>query len=282
MTGREIGNAPDLCCCRNTTLSPYLTMTPTSDEKPPCLAVFHGNGGYPKERKRALETLTVGAKYVIVSGTISQSYTSLTLQGIPGTWNSTMFDFDWESAPLQSGYLGMAVHPEPPEYVPSPKVETEAQDMLIRTQIELLQLKEQQQRSRRRVRELEEELEKEANRRLFYHRVLTQAVLTHSGELTVDPARALEAMNETRVLEFGQGGVRLVDMHTYGAAPAEESILREQIREGFNRAYWEETNPEDKAFLARVDAILNIGEEEDDAAAAIAAKNEKEAAPPVV
>ena len=44
----------------------------------------------------------------------------------------------------------------------------------------------------------------------FLHRVLVQAVLTHGGELPVDPSLADQAKADTRRLEFGGGGVRLV------------------------------------------------------------------------
>lgn len=45
----------------------------------------------------------------------------------------------------------------------------------------------------------------------FYTRVLKQAVLTHGGELRVDPSLSGEADRDTRTLEFGAGGVRLID-----------------------------------------------------------------------
>lgn len=49
------------------------------------------------------------------------------------------------------------------------------------------------------------------NNQEFMHRVMVQAVLTAGGELRVDPALADQAKTERRKLEFGAGGVRLVD-----------------------------------------------------------------------
>jgi hypothetical protein len=44
----------------------------------------------------------------------------------------------------------------------------------------------------------------------FYARVLRQAVLTHGGELRVDPSLSDQARQDTRALEFNGGGVRLI------------------------------------------------------------------------
>jgi len=46
----------------------------------------------------------------------------------------------------------------------------------------------------------------------FYEMVLRQAVLTHGGELRVDPSLMEAANADRRALVFGQGGVRLVDL----------------------------------------------------------------------
>ena len=42
-------------------------------------------------------------------------------------------------------------------------------------------------------------------------RVITQACLTHGGEIKVDPGLANEAMTTRKVLEIGGGGIRLID-----------------------------------------------------------------------
>ena len=44
----------------------------------------------------------------------------------------------------------------------------------------------------------------------YLYRILVQAVLTHGGNLPVDPHLADQAKAEKRRLEFGDGGVRLV------------------------------------------------------------------------
>lgn len=45
----------------------------------------------------------------------------------------------------------------------------------------------------------------------FYLRVLKQAVLTNNGELVIDIFLADKAKNETRKLEFYDGGVRFMN-----------------------------------------------------------------------
>ena len=45
----------------------------------------------------------------------------------------------------------------------------------------------------------------------FIKRVMRQAVMTHGGELKVDPAMADQAKSDTRPLEYGGGAVRLVE-----------------------------------------------------------------------
>ena len=77
----------------------------------------------------------------------------------------------------------------------------------------------------------------------FLSRVLTQAVLTHGGELRVDPALAETARAETRLLEFGSGGVRLVEGSSLtrlsrgraldGVEAATYMKVREQVEEEF-------------------------------------------------
>jgi hypothetical protein len=70
-----------------------------------CYAIFTGQGGYPMENERANATFEVGKQYIITGGSIGQSSTSLKIEGFGGGWNSVMFDFDWESAPLVFSYL---------------------------------------------------------------------------------------------------------------------------------------------------------------------------------
>ena len=60
------------------------------------------------------------------------------------------------------------------------------------------------------VREALQEAADTQNTLHFLNRILTQAVLTHGGELRVDPSLSEQAKAEKRRLEFGDGGVRLV------------------------------------------------------------------------
>ena len=76
-------------------------------ENKECWALFHGKGGYAYQNTEANELLTVGAKYKIIGGEIGRSSTSLVLEGQTGFWNSVMFDFDHDSAPLEKVYLGV-------------------------------------------------------------------------------------------------------------------------------------------------------------------------------
>ena len=82
-----------------------------------CYAIFTGQGGYPMENDRANATFEVGKQYIITGGSIRQSSTSLEIEGYGGGWNSVMFDFDWEGAPLVFPYLtsrynAQPIHPE--------------------------------------------------------------------------------------------------------------------------------------------------------------------------
>ncbi len=76
-------------------------------ENKECWATFHGKGGYSYQNKEANQLLTVGEKYKIIGGELGRSSTSLVFEGIPGFWNSVMFDFDQETAPLEPTYLGV-------------------------------------------------------------------------------------------------------------------------------------------------------------------------------
>jgi hypothetical protein len=50
-------------------------------------------------------------------------------------------------------------------------------------------------------------LQRAENLNRHYERVLRQAVLTHGGKLTIDPARGEEAIKSTAELWIGGGGV---------------------------------------------------------------------------
>lgn len=77
-------------------------------ENQECWATFHGRGGYSYQNKEAHWLLDVGGKYRIIGGEIGRCSTSLILEGHAGFWNSVMFDFDHDSAPLEKTYLGVS------------------------------------------------------------------------------------------------------------------------------------------------------------------------------
>jgi hypothetical protein len=79
--------------------------TETADSSPAsCYAIFTGRGGYPDQNERANATFEVGKQYVITGGTVSQSSTALRIEGFASDWNSVLFEFDWDSAPLTFPY----------------------------------------------------------------------------------------------------------------------------------------------------------------------------------
>jgi hypothetical protein len=71
---------------------------------PACYAIFTGKGGYPAENAKANAAFVIGNRYVITSGTMGQSSTSLMIEGVEGSWNSVMFDYDEKSAPIENHY----------------------------------------------------------------------------------------------------------------------------------------------------------------------------------
>jgi len=70
-----------------------------------CYAIFHGDGGYPDERKRAKEVFRVGGQYKITGGTMGQTSTRLEIEGVDGSWNSVLFHYDETIAPVDCPYL---------------------------------------------------------------------------------------------------------------------------------------------------------------------------------
>jgi len=69
-----------------------------------CYAIFHGAGGYPNEQERARKVFRVGGQYRITEGTMGQSSTSITLEGVEGEWNSVLFHYDETIAPIDCPY----------------------------------------------------------------------------------------------------------------------------------------------------------------------------------
>lgn len=70
----------------------------------PCYAIFHGEGGYDNEREKALATFRIGGQYKIIGGSCDRCSTSLEIDGHPGNWNSVMFHYDSQIAPIKNYY----------------------------------------------------------------------------------------------------------------------------------------------------------------------------------
>lgn len=67
-------------------------------------ARFHGLGGWPGEASMAAAVLEHGKIYRVTGGSIGQSTTALELEGVPGNFNSAMFDLDPGTCPLRHPY----------------------------------------------------------------------------------------------------------------------------------------------------------------------------------
>lgn len=70
-------------------------------------ATFHGNGGYPSEQQRAAGWFVAGETYKVTGGRVGRFRTTLTFDGVPGEWNSVLFDYDHDqlSEILENDYL---------------------------------------------------------------------------------------------------------------------------------------------------------------------------------
>lgn len=68
-------------------------------EKDPCLTKFIGAGGYPDERTAAAKVFVVGKEYRCIGGSMGQSHTHIEIEGVPGGWNSVLFDIDVHHCP---------------------------------------------------------------------------------------------------------------------------------------------------------------------------------------
>lgn len=53
--------------------------------------VFWGVNGYQSDRDNAMTKLTVGAEYLVEAMDVGQSSSTVTLQGVAGSFNSVMF-----------------------------------------------------------------------------------------------------------------------------------------------------------------------------------------------
>jgi hypothetical protein len=73
----------------------------TTEPQPPCFATFLGRNGYELGLQQALKVLEVGKQYRVTGGSQGQSHTSLTLEGVDGSFNSVMFEYDEATAPIE-------------------------------------------------------------------------------------------------------------------------------------------------------------------------------------
>jgi hypothetical protein len=61
-------------------------------------AKFLNTGGHEFQRKKAAEIFDTEKEYRITGGSIGDSYSYFTFEGIEGTFNTVMFDTPWEEA----------------------------------------------------------------------------------------------------------------------------------------------------------------------------------------
>jgi hypothetical protein len=59
---------------------------------------FLNRNGYPSELKAAQEVFNTEDEYEIIGGSVHSSSSYYAFRGIPGTWNTVMFDVHWEDA----------------------------------------------------------------------------------------------------------------------------------------------------------------------------------------
>ena len=67
-----------------------------NDSERPIIAIFTNNGGRAIEQERAASILTVGQQYVVTSADVGGWCTFITLEGVVGSFNSCLFDVDWD------------------------------------------------------------------------------------------------------------------------------------------------------------------------------------------
>jgi len=69
-----------------------------------CWATFRGKGGYIPEIVEAKKQFVVGKRYKIIGGDNGSFRTRLIFEGIKNNWNSVLFEYDENTAPLTNSY----------------------------------------------------------------------------------------------------------------------------------------------------------------------------------
>lgn len=69
-------------------------------EKPPLMVVFHGKGGSVDEMENAAQVFEEGGEYLVTGGFVVASVCYYQIDGVPGRWNSDLFNGDKMSAPV--------------------------------------------------------------------------------------------------------------------------------------------------------------------------------------
>lgn len=64
----------------------------------PIFAKFLNQNGYEHERAKAADVFDPEKSYEIVGGSLGGSCSYYVFKGVPGTWNTVMFDVPWEKA----------------------------------------------------------------------------------------------------------------------------------------------------------------------------------------
>lgn len=77
---------------------------------PPGHARFDGLNGWPGEAEEAATILTRGQIYKVIGGSVSRDSTSLELEGVPGNFNSVMFEVNTSTCPVRSGIRTTTAH----------------------------------------------------------------------------------------------------------------------------------------------------------------------------
>lgn len=54
--------------------------------------IFTGNGGYPSENKAAWTVFDPANRYIVANSDIGAWRTDLEIEGVPGYWNSVLFE----------------------------------------------------------------------------------------------------------------------------------------------------------------------------------------------
>ena len=73
-----------------------------------CWATFTCAGGYDFEQAQAKKVFKVGERYKIIGGEMGRSYTKVFFEGVEEGWNSVLFDYDKDIAPIKEVWRGVS------------------------------------------------------------------------------------------------------------------------------------------------------------------------------